>query len=460
MWFFSMQLSDSSSSPTIFTVSRLNKTAKRLLEKEIGTIWLSAEVSNFVSAASGHWYFTLKDERAQVKAAMFKNANRLIRQRPKEGDKILVKASVGLYEPRGDYQLIVEHMENDGEGQLKRAFDALKAKLNAQGLFDTAIKRPLPSTIQRIGIITSPSGAALHDVLTVLKRRSPATEIIIYPTMVQGVDAPRQIIQALNVANKRDEVDVILLTRGGGSLEDLWCFNDEQLAYSIRQSPIPIVSAVGHEVDFTIADFVADLRAPTPSAGAELLSQDLNVMFEALKVRENRMLQSITAFNHRATAKMQLLQQRLNSQHPKVRIQTQQQSLDRLQIRLTHAIQQRLSQLNTTQSRMVQRLWRTDPSSKISNAQLSLSQLSKALKKNMQSLLHDRKQKLAYLGQSLHAVSPLATLSRGYSITFDSQQNAVTSANQVKTGDTITTRLKDSEVVSQVNAVKSLNNRK
>ncbi len=450
-----MQLSDTSSSPTIFSVSRLNKMAKRLLEKEIGTIWLSAEISNFVSAASGHWYFTLKDERAQVKAAMFKNANRFIRQRPKEGDKILVRAAVGLYEPRGDYQLIVEHMESDGEGQLKRAFDDLKEKLNAQGLFDSAIKRPLPSTIQRIGIVTSSSGAALHDVLTVLKRRSPSTEVIVYPTMVQGNDASRHIIQALNVANRRAEVDVILLTRGGGSLEDLWCFNDEQLAYTIRQSSIPIVSAVGHEVDFTIADFVADLRAPTPSAGAELLSQDLNVMLEALRARESRMLQSMTSFHQRATAKMQLLQQRLASQHPKVRIQTQQQSLDRLQIRLTHAIGQRIHQLNTTQARVLQRLWRTDPRSRIGNAQLSLSQLTKTLKKSMQNLLLARQQKLAFLGQSLHSVSPLATLSRGYSITFDAQQNGLTSTEQVKTGDTITTRLKDGEVKSKVDAVVS-----
>ncbi|NMH58992.1 exodeoxyribonuclease VII large subunit [Alteromonas ponticola] len=448
-----MQQANTSTSQEILSVSRLNRLAKRLLETEIGSIWLSAEISNFVCAASGHWYFTLKDERAQVKAAMFKNANRFLSQRPKDGDKILVRASVGLYEPRGDYQLIVEHMEGDGEGQLKRAFEQLKIKLQAQGLFDDAIKRPLPSSIRRVGIVTSASGAALHDALTVFKRRSPATEIVIYPSMVQGTDASRQLIQALNTANRRNEVDIILLTRGGGSLEDLWCFNDEQLAYCIRDSSIPVVSAVGHEIDFTIADFVADMRAPTPSAGAELLSQDVNVMLDALRNRKSRIRQSFTNLHNRLSNKLHILQHRLTAQHPKVRIQTQQQSLDRLQIRLVHAIQQQLNQLHNHQSRINQRLWRFDPSGKLERAQLTLVQLKKSLYRNMQALLNNKQQKLAFAGQSLHAVSPLATLARGYSITFDNNQNALTSIAQTQVGQTITTRLKDGKVVSKVDAL-------
>ncbi|MCW8107329.1 exodeoxyribonuclease VII large subunit [Alteromonas ponticola] len=455
-----MQQANTSTSQEILSVSRLNRMAKRLLENEIGTIWLSAEISNFVCAASGHWYFTLKDERAQIKAAMFKNANRFLRQRPKEGDKILVRASVGLYEPRGDYQLIVEHMEGDGEGQLKRAFEALKEKLFQQGMFEDDVKRPLPASIRRVGIVTSSSGAALHDALTVFKRRSPATEIIIYPTMVQGADAPRQIIRALNTANQRNEVDVILLTRGGGSLEDLWCFNDEQLAYCIRASLIPIVSAVGHEIDFTIADFVADLRAPTPSAGAELLSQDVNAMLEALRNRESRMQQSMASLHHRLVNRLRLLQHRLAAQHPKVRIQTQQQSLDRLQIRLVHSIQQRLNQLSSRHARVDQRLWRNDPSNRIERSQLTLSQLTKALRKNIYRMLDNRKQKLAYLGQSLHAVSPLATLGRGYSITFDEHQNPLTSVRQAQIGSTIVTRLKDGEVTSKVDLLSPADMRK
>ncbi|MCW8091526.1 exodeoxyribonuclease VII large subunit [Alteromonas sp. ASW11-130] len=455
-----MQQANTPTSQGILSVSRLNRMAKRLLESEIGTVWLSAEVSNFVSAASGHWYFTLKDERAQVKAAMFKSTNRYLRQRPKEGDKILVRASVGLYEPRGDYQLIVEHMESDGEGQLKRAFDTLKEKLNALGLFDSAVKRPLPSSIRRVGIITSSSGAALHDALTVFKRRSPATHIIIYPTMVQGVDAPRQIINAIKSANNRKEVDVLLLTRGGGSLEDLWCFNDEQLAHCIRDSSIPIVSAVGHEVDFTIADFVADLRAPTPSAGAELLSQDINVMLEALRSCETRMKQSLTALQHRLTNKMQLLQHRLASQHPKVRIQTQQQSLDRLQIRLVHSIEQRVSQLNKQHAQKVQRLWRQDPSSKVEQAKLTLSQFKKGLNRSMLLLLEDKKRTLAYHSQSLNAVSPLATLARGYSITFDENERALTEVSKIEIGQAIRTKLRDGEILSKVDALLPADNPK
>ena len=269
-------------SRNILTVTKLNRLARTILESEIGLVWLSAEVSNFVAASSGHWYFTLKDNKAQVRAAMFKNANRSVRVRPKEGDRILVRASVGLYEPRGDYQLIVEHLESDGEGQLKLAYEALKQTLMAEGLFDAQNKKPLPHTIQKVGIITSASGAAIHDALTVFKRRSPATQIVIYPAMVQGELAAGQLINALNKANMRNEVDVVLLTRGGGSLEDLWCFNDEQLARCIAASAIPVVSAVGHEVDMTIADFVADLRAPTPSAGAELLSRDQSALRQQL----------------------------------------------------------------------------------------------------------------------------------------------------------------------------------
>ena len=288
-----MFTSSPSTSRQILTVTKLNRLARTVLESEVGLIWLSAEISNFVSAASGHWYFTLKDNKAQVRAAMFKNTNRGVKQRPKEGDKVLVRASVGIYEARGDYQLVIEHMESDGEGALQQAYEALKAKLNAEGLFSIDRKRPMPEVINRIGVITSSTGAALHDVLSVLKRRSPQTEVIVYPSMVQGETAPNQLINALRTANQRNEVDALLLTRGGGSLEDLWCFNNENLAREIAESQLPLISAVGHEVDFTIADFVADLRAPTPSAAAEILSQDTNALSESLVQYKQRLTLSL-----------------------------------------------------------------------------------------------------------------------------------------------------------------------
>src|SRR5476651_2522845 len=259
------------SSPPIFTVSRLNQTVRQLLENEMGQVWLSGEISNFSQPSSGHWYFTLKDDRAQVKCAMFRNTNRRTTFRPQNGQQVLVRATITLYEPRGDYQLIAESMQEAGDGLLQQKFDLLKQQLAAEGLFDAQFKQALPSPAKSVGVITSASGAALHDVLNVLKRRDPSLPVIIYPTSVQGVDAPMQIVRAIELANAREEVDVLIVGRGGGSLEDLWSFNDERVARAIFASRIPIVSAVGHETDVTIADFVADLRAPTPSAAAELV---------------------------------------------------------------------------------------------------------------------------------------------------------------------------------------------
>lgn len=438
-----------STSRQILSVTKLNRLARTVLEGEIGLIWLSAEVSNFVSAASGHWYFTLKDNKAQVRAAMFKNANRTVRQRPKEGDKILVRASVGLYEPRGDYQLIVEHMESDGEGQLKQQFDALKLRLQQDGWFDPARKQALPDVVRRIGIITSASGAALHDVLTVLKRRSPATEVIVYPSLVQGDSAASQLISALQTANRRQEVDVILLTRGGGSLEDLWCFNDEQLAYAIAESHIPVVSAVGHEVDVTIADFVADLRAPTPSAGAELLSQDTLALLERVASRRTALLRAWRAQLQQARHRQRAAIQQLQLVHPSVRLQTQSQHIDRLQLRLTHQMQTRLARGNQRQQQLTGRLYRQDPQQRLNRLGDKTQSLHQRLAGAMAKQLHNERQRLSSTAQLLHSVSPLATLARGYSITF-AQGKPVTSVEAVETGQQLETRVADGVLVSTV----------
>ena len=308
-------------SPSIFTVSRLNQTVRQLLEMEMGQIWLSAEISNLSQPASGHWYFTLKDDRAQVRCAMFRNSNRRVTFRPQNGQQVLVRASITLYEPRGDYQLIAESMQPAGDGLLQQQFEQLKQRLSAEGLFDQQFKQPLPAPAKRVGVITSASGAALHDILQVLQRRDPSLPIVIYPTSVQGAEAPMQIVRAIETANRRDECDVLIVGRGGGSLEDLWSFNDERVARAIFASRIPIVSAVGHETDVTIADFVADLRAPTPSAAAELVSRN---QLELLR-------------------QLQSQQQRLAQVQPQGRIHRYQQRVQQQEYRLQQAMERQLN---------------------------------------------------------------------------------------------------------------------
>ena len=448
-----MLFNSPSTSRQILTVTKLNRLARTVLEGEIGLVWLSAEISNFVAASSGHWYFTLKDNKAQVRAAMFKGSNRYVKQRPKEGDKVLVRASVGLYEPRGDYQLVIEHLEADGDGALKQAFEALKLKLQRDGLFDADAKRPVPQVINKIGVVTSSAGAALHDVLTVLKRRSPATEVIVYPTLVQGEQAPAQIIHALETAYHRDEVDVILLTRGGGSLEDLWCFNDEALAHCISASPVPVVSAVGHEVDVTIADFVADVRAPTPSAGAELLSRDQSERLAFVQQKATALNRAWQQQFRQQQHQLAVLQQRLKAVHPERRLQSQSQSLDRAALALSHAMESRITGYATRLNNLLRRLDRQNPANRVVRLQDRCSQLDSALKKSVQRLLESKNRQLQGQAQLLNSVSPLQTLTRGYSITF-ADDKPILSSTEVSEGDEITTRLASGEIISKVTTVK------
>lgn len=272
----------------IYTVSRLNREVRTILESAFPLLWIEAELSNFARPASGHWYFSLKDEAAQAKCAMFKNRNQLVKVLPANGKQVLVRARIGLYEPRGDYQLIIEHMEEAGDGALRRQFDLLKNKLADEGLFDTAHKKEIPEAATRVGIITSPTGAAIHDILTTLKRRFPMQKTIIYPTPVQGKGACNNIAAAINKANERQEIDVLIVARGGGALEDLWEFNEEIVARAIYNSEIPVITGIGHEIDFTIADFVADQRAATPTAAAELISPDRYQQLQRLSSIESR----------------------------------------------------------------------------------------------------------------------------------------------------------------------------
>lgn len=437
----------------VFTVSRLNTTVRQLLEQEMGSVWLSAEISNFSQPASGHWYFTLKDDGAQVRCAMFRNSNRRVTFRPQHGQQILVRATITLYEPRGDYQLIIESMHPAGEGALQQQFELLKAKLASEGLFDQQHKQPLPEPAKKVGVITSATGAALHDVLRVLHRRDPSLPVIIYPTPVQGADAPAAIVRAIELANQRAECDVLIVGRGGGSLEDLWSFNEERVARAIFASRIPVVSAVGHETDVTIADFVADLRAPTPSAAAEIVSRNQTELLRQLLSQQQRLEMAMDYYLAQQQRRFSRLDHRLQQQHPQLRLARQQTALFRLQQRLNEAMENRLRQSLRQQDRLSQRLAALQPQPRLFQAQRQLEQMRYRLQQSMEKMLNRDRQRFATLAAQLEGVSPLATLARGFSVTTDSAGQVVKKTAQLQSGDTLRTRLDDGWVESQVTSL-------
>ena len=435
-------------SQTVYTVSRLNREIRTVLEQGFASLVLTGEISNFIAPASGHWYFSLKDDKAQIKAAMWRGNNRSQSYRPENGAQVTVKARVSLYEPRGDYQLIIDDMEPAGEGQLKQEFDALKMRLAAEGLFSSAYKKPLPQNINRIGVITSATGAAIKDILTVLKRRAPQLEVIIYPAMVQGKEAHIHLINQIELANARNEVDILILGRGGGSLEDLWCFNHEQLARAIHNSDLPIISAVGHEIDTTISDYVADMRAPTPSAAAELVSPNTQELHSKVTQLINRLN---NAFKHSIADKRALatqLQHRLNLCHPRNQLNQKAQRLDELSIALQQAMQSRLYQQERTLNNLTPRLMRQSPDKKLAQASHQLSQLQARLNQAIQQQLQQANNSLALQASKLDSVSPLNVLARGYSITKTQQGKVVKSVGQIKAGDVLVTELVDGSVKS------------
>lgn len=437
----------------VFTVSRLNTTVRQLLEQEMGSVWLSAEISNFSQPASGHWYFTLKDDGAQVRCAMFRNSNRRVTFRPQHGQQILVRATITLYEPRGDYQLIIESMHPAGEGALQQQFELLKAKLASEGLFDQQHKQPLPEPAKQVGVITSATGAALHDVLRVLHRRDPSLPVVIYPTPVQGADAPAAIVRAIELANLRAECDVLIVGRGGGSLEDLWSFNEERVARAIFASRIPVVSAVGHETDVTIADFVADLRAPTPSAAAEIVSRNQTELLRQLLSQQQRLEMAMDYYLAQQQRRFSRLDHRLQQQHPQLRLARQQTALFRLQQRLSEAMENQLRQTLRQQDRLAQRLAAHQPQPRLFQAQRQLEQMRYRLQQGMEKMLNRDRQRFATLAAQLEGVSPLATLARGFSVTTDITGQVVKKTAQLQSGDTLRTRLDDGWVESQVTSL-------
>lgn len=374
----------------IMTVTELNRLAREVLEVSFPLFWVSGEVSNFTRAASGHWYFSLKDAGAQVRCVMFKGRNSYVDFTPREGDKIEARATVTLYEARGDFQLTVEFVQRAGLGALFEAFERLKNKLALEGLFDAAAKRALPAHPQSIGIVTSPDAAALRDVLTTLKRRMPSIAVIIYPTPVQGKTAALQIADAIETASLRQEVDVLIICRGGGSIEDLWSFNDEIVARAVANCAIPTISGVGHETDFTICDFVADVRAATPTAAAELATQS----------REN----SINA-------------------------------LQQLRQQLTRSMQYQLNQRTQALDYLTRRL--ISPLQHIAQQQSELGQTAIRLNSAMQQQLQNKQQQLAHLSQNLTHLNPQAVLTRGYAFVQNALGEIISSSQQLQLGDKV-----------------------
>ncbi|MDJ0919054.1 MAG: exodeoxyribonuclease VII large subunit [Woeseiaceae bacterium] len=433
------------------TVSQLNRQAKRLLESGLARVWVEGEISNLARPASGHVYFRLKDSGAQVAAAFFRQRQRGPTIRLKDGDQVLVYAKVSLYEARGDYQLIVEQVEPAGEGILKRQYERLKNKLAAEGLFDEERKRPIPALPGRIGVITSPSGAAVRDILSVLKRRFPLIPVVIYPAAVQGDAAPGELVAALDTANERDECDVLIIGRGGGSLEDLWAFNDEALARRIVDSDIPVVSAVGHEVDFTIADFVADVRAPTPSGAAELVVPDQEDWIRRFNVLGDRIVRNGQRTLEDSAQTLDWLQRRLIGASPIARLRNQADLLRELKARLRSGTRERLSakaqHLQSLRATLMQR----SPAVRVEKFSGRLDALHQRAVTAVTTFLSDKNHRTELAARALHSVSPLATLNRGYAIVTDHDSGkALLDTKKVKKGDTIEARLANGVLTATV----------
>jgi len=429
----------------ILTVSQLNAKAKSVVESELGTVWLEGEISNFIQATSGHWYFTLKDANAQIKCAMFKFKNRLIRLSPDEGDKVIVKGKVSLYEARGDYQMIADYMEPSGLGKLQQELNALIKRLDASNFFAIENKKSLPYLPKAIGVITSPSGAAIHDVIAVLQRRCPMIPVIVYPCVVQGPKAFEGLIAALRTAIKRNECDVILITRGGGSLEDLWCFNNEQLASELYQCDIPIVAAIGHEVDVTITELVADLRAPTPSAAAELVAPDQQSLWQKLDTCNQDLSNSIHATIYQLQTRLNVA--KLTLKDPQPLISKGQRQLEKLIFRLQMSYSRNLKSHQMKLSHLSQSLTGLHPKEKLAKYGYRLDKLRDRSRSAIQVGLNSKKNELSKLAGNLQALSPLSTLSRGYSVTKDTQSNKViTKVSQTAKNQKLSILLTDGEI--------------
>jgi exodeoxyribonuclease VII large subunit len=425
----------------VYSVSRLNREVRVLLERGFGSLWLEGEISNFSRPSSGHWYFSLKDAAAQVRCAMFRQRNMLCSFTARDGQKVLVRARVGLYEPRGEYQLIVDHMEDAGLGALKRQFEELSTRLSAEGLFAPERKRPLPALPKRIGVITSPTGAAIRDILHVLARRFPAVAVLIYPVAVQGAQAAGEILAALRLAGRRAECDVLILARGGGSLEDLWAFNDEELARAIVASPIPVISGIGHEIDFTIADFAADVRAPTPSAAAELVVPDADEWLAAFMRLGAQLRRGMQRRLEERRERLEWLTGRAALVSPAARLIQQTLRLDEFEQRMCRALQHLLKTRVAELSERESRLWKASPLARVRDAAARHAALLLRLRAAGLEYVRRARERLLPLVRTLNAVSPLATLERGYAIVSAENGAILRNAADAAPGTVIEARL-------------------
>ncbi len=441
---------------SVLSVTSLNRLARDLLERNFPAVIVEGEISNLAQPSSGHWYLTLKDKSSQIRCAMFNNRNRSVRFKPQNGNQIIIKGRLSIYEGRGDYQLIVDSMEEAGDGALRRAFEELKAKLQAEGLFDNASKQAILSRYDHIGVITSATGAAIQDILSVFARRFPATCITLIPVAVQGKDAPAEIVRAIELANKlrgKLQLQALIIGRGGGSLEDLQAFNEEAVARAIFASELPITSAVGHEIDFTIADFVADLRAPTPSAAAEQMSPDQQDYFATFYGYQAQFASLISRLLRQARQQLVWIMRQLK--HPGRRLQEQSQHLDLLEARLQRALRNRLQAQRSELQQLRRSLLASSPLQLLRRSSLTLGHQRQRLQTASKSALESKRATLAALGRSLAAVSPLQTLARGYSITYDENARVVRRSEDVTIGGTIISRLSKGTIHSVVAAISS-----
>lgn len=442
------------SGDNVLSVSSLNRMARSLLESNFPAVIVEGEISNLAVPASGHWYLTLKDKSSQIRCAMFVNRNRSVRFRPENGKQIVVRGKLSIYEGRGDYQLILDSMDEAGDGALQRAFEQLKAKLLDEGLFADEYKQEMGDHYRHIGVITSGTGAALQDILSVFARRFPATEITLLPVAVQGKEAVDDIVRAIATANKLQKklgLEALIVGRGGGSLEDLQAFNDERVARAIFASLLPICSAVGHEVDFTIADFVADMRAPTPSAAAEQLSPDQEEYFELFRGLAAQLHAAMRASLKQGTQQLSWLARQLK--RPDRRLQEQAQNLDRLEIRLRRSLSALLAAQKLAVAQIRRSLLANSPKQQLERNRMQLAAGRSRLSQSLRAQLAANRSSLETLSRSLNSVSPLNTLARGYSITYDESAKVVRASSDVQVGDTIATRLGAGELVSTVNKI-------
>ena len=448
---------DNTDQEHIYSVSELNKEVYQLLSSTFGVVWIEGEISNFLRSSAGHVYFSLKDENSQIRCAMFRQQNQLVSFPIEDGKQILARARVGLYQPRGEYQLIVDYIEEAGEGLLRQRFERLKSELQQEGLFDSTNKLPLPEFPQTLGVITSPSGAAIQDIFNIMRRRFPCINVIVYPTLVQGREATQQISRAIETANERNECEVLILARGGGSLEDLWSFNEEQVARAMFHSQIPIISGIGHETDVTIADLVADYRAPTPSGAAEIALPNADEIQQRLSNFNKQLLNTMQLLSARVRQKYLSLDAKLQLKHPMSILEQYNQRLDLALQGMKASPREYVTSISNRINVLHAWLLRSSPLSMHQNIQSTVTDTYRRLIVATQGILSNKELSLSITVAKLDGASPLNVLGRGYAYVLDpGTQRNIKSVRQVKVGSSIKARLKDGSFGAKISSVDPL----